>query len=100
MKTYEELQAENAALVAQIETLREVVRGVNPKAKFIALTRLNHVMALTPEQCLNEIRAEAVEEALDATYYEIRNRIGKDYSNIVESIILEYAAKVWQGDEI
>lgn len=117
MKTYEELQAENERLVTERDALAACISDacalftriaeseevvINSDIKHIIDSELMYdigdfVEHKTPQQCLREIKAEAVEEALDATYDEIRNRIGKDYSNIVESIILEYAAKVRQG---
>lgn len=50
-------------------------------------------------QHLAEIRYEAICDAMNASYNEIRLRIGKDYANMVENIIFEQADKVLRGTE-
>lgn len=68
MKTYDELQEENAALRAAVETLRKAIiiyDDCDTASQSKAACRDMIAKAkLTPKQCLNEIRAEAVTKFL------------------------------------
>lgn len=96
------LESERDALAALVETLRQADRDYKDN-NILRYEFANKVMAAinsTPQQCLAEIKAEAVEDALAETYDEIRYRIGKDFANNIETIISDYVAKVRQGGEI
>ena len=103
------LETERDALAAQnIKMMQSILYCTiyldDNKLNSIATGSKAHVMladaiTATPLQCLADIKAEAVEDALAETYDEIRYRIGKDFANNIETIILDYAAKIRQGSE-
>jgi transcription antitermination factor NusG len=63
---YEQVKSERDALVAQVEQFRkELEQSAEDAVLFgslVAATRINALLASTPDQCLAEIKAQAVED--------------------------------------
>lgn len=100
MKTIEQLQEENAALMAQVEALREHasdaagalgflshhLRGRMGEAALMDMAEkadaLSEALAATPQQHLAEIRAEAVKNEFGSILHSVANQFtGDDTTN-------------------
>ena len=58
MKTIEQLQKENAELIAQLRMIRKIFRDESLSQSEV-MRKLPMVIDLTPEQCLAELKAES-----------------------------------------
>ena len=108
MKTYEELLAENEALVAQVEILREIyylADGArvehsegNAGEEKDWLNKLYSVagdyMQPTPQQCLADIKAEAGRAGYLAATYDYEHLFEIECKLTPEQAANQYAAKI------
>lgn len=114
MKTYDELLAERDALATHVEALRDAatdaanalgflshhLRGRVGEASLLDMAEkadaVSKALSITPQQCLAEIRAEAIEKFF--AHFESESYWDKTVNDVIDEGY-EYAAKVRQGGE-
>lgn len=94
----EKLEAERDALAVQVEHIRAVFKQELFNAK--GLAALEKAIDSTPQQCLAEIRAEAVKAFADEIGVFSREYDDQGYVEVAKWKVQEHIAKIRQGGAV
>lgn len=87
-------QNEINALKAQVNYLREILINTDKRNYDEPTFIIQDVLSTTPEQCLAEIKAKAIEDAIKANTHYARDCDGDSYSWIAPRGVKEYVKKL------
>lgn len=92
-----ELEREKAELVAQLKMIRKIFRSedLSQNETAVALQKLASVIDMLPEQCLNQIKAEAVQDAANKLAKCITTPHGMHSSAV--SVLIKMSDRIRKG---